>query len=135
MTRNRIHNVKILPLALDTKDGDSSLVMAPLSTGNSLCAAGYVRKVKTISMPTLLMEISEKEIDIVKMDIEGAEFPVISSLGKNVFNRVRQWIVECHRKGAEQKQIQQIFEDNGYRVKWFLENNNGLTDHVYAIKC
>lgn len=131
---NKVNNIQILPVALDVKDGIGSLALAPMSTGNSLHASGYTRKVKTIKLETLLANIGEKEIDLIKMDIEGAEFSVIKSLDSNVFHRVNRWIIECHKKGTPQEEVQSILESNGYQIKWLRDNNNGLTDHIYATK-
>jgi len=131
---NKVNNVRILPFALDTKDGDADLVLAPMSSGNSLHASGYTRKVKTIRLETLLADLCEREIDLIKMDVEGAEFSIINNLDKSVFYPVNKWLIECHKKGAPQRQLQAIFETNGYGVEWLRDNNNGLTDHIYAVK-
>ena len=106
----------------------------PMSIGNSLHATGYARRVKTIKLETLLTNIPEEEIDLIKMDIEGAEFSVIKSLDSNIFRRVSRWIIECHKKGIPQHEVQSILESNGYQIKWLRDNNNGLTDHIYASK-
>jgi len=131
---NKVNNVRILPLALDTKDGDADLVLSPMSSGNSLHASGYTRKVRTIQLETLLADHCEGEIDLIKMDIEGAEFSILNNLNKSVFQQVNKWLIECHKKGAPQRQLQAIFETNGYGVEWLRDNNNGLTDHLYAVK-
>jgi len=136
---NRIHNIEVLPYALDVKDGKGKLVIAPNSTGNALDITGYssgfTLEVKTRNLFTLISEIMESKIDLIKLDIEGSEFPVIQNLNNDVFEKVDRWIIECHRKDPkEQNDLQKIFEKNGYKVIWYKDNNQGLTDHIYSYK-
>jgi FkbM family methyltransferase len=44
----------------------------------------------------LMRELAERPIDVLKMDIEGAEIEVIDSLNDDVIKRVGQWTIEFH---------------------------------------
>lgn len=137
--KNNIQNIMVLPYALDVKDGKGRLAIAPNTTGNSLQRqehpVGFTLEVTTRKLSTLMKEIGESQIDLIKMDIEGVEFPIIKNLGDDVFDRVDNWIIECHIKDPnEQNNLQKIFEKHGYKVKWFRDNNEGRTDHIYSYK-
>jgi hypothetical protein len=41
-------------------------------------------------------EVAGKTVDLIKMDIEGAELEVIASLDDDVIKRVGQWTIEFH---------------------------------------
>jgi len=137
--KNKIENIKVLPFALDTKDGTGKLVIAPNSTGNALYSPGYSTGftvgVTTKKLATIISEVGESKIDLIKMDIEGREFSIIKSLDKDVFEKVDRWIIECHRKDSVlQRDLQKIFENNDYNVVWYRDSNQGLTDHIYSYK-
>jgi len=103
--------------------------------GHSLKEGGPGYNVQCFSLSSILDEIKEQYIDLIKMDIEGEEFPVIKNLNNDVFEKVDRWIIECHRKNPkEQNDLQKIFEKNSYKVMWYKDNNQGLTDHIYSYK-
>jgi len=130
---NNIENIIIFPNALDVNDGKVRLILAPNSTGNSIYSSGYSVDVNSISLQTLLSNIHESEIELIKMDIETAEFPIIRNCKREVFKKIKQWIVECHSNNPKElDEIQKIFEDNGFQTKWFKDNNQGKTNHVFA---
>lgn len=130
---NHIENIVILPNALDVKDGKVRLVLAPNSTGNSIYSSGYSLDVNAISLKTIISNVQESEIDLIKMDIETAEFPIIRNSKKEIFKKIKQWMVECHSNNQKElDDIQKIFEDNGYHIKWLKDNNQGKTNHIFA---
>lgn len=53
--------------------------------------------VPAVSLPTLFERLGVETVDVLKMDIEGAEYAVIEhGLQSGVFRRVRQLLVEFH---------------------------------------
>jgi len=132
---NNIENITILHNALDVNDGNVRLVLAPNSTGNSIYSSGYSVDVNSISLETLLSNIHESEIELIKMDIETAEFPIIKNCKRETFQKIKQWLVECHSSDSQKlDEIQKIFEDNGFQTKWFKDNNQGKTNHIFATR-
>jgi FkbM family methyltransferase len=53
-------------------------------------------EIKSLSLGTLLKRFDLKEIDLLKLDIEGAEFQLISSLDSDVLSSISQITVEFH---------------------------------------
>ncbi len=72
------------------------------------------------SLPTITKELGHHRIDLLKMDIEGAEYQVIANL-KNHSQRPRQILVEFHHRfpgvGLEKtRQAMRQLKDLGYRL-------------------
>jgi len=109
---NNLKNIEPIQAALDVKDGTTKLYVSHSTASHS----GY--KVKTISLKSLLDHIGEN-VDLIKMDIEGAEFNILRTLDKGMANQIRYWIVECHSpKKEDQDELEIIFRNNGYSVRW-----------------
>jgi FkbM family methyltransferase len=53
-------------------------------------------EVEVITLEQAVAESGFPRIDVVKMDIEGAEYPVLASADGALLGSVRHWIVECH---------------------------------------
>lgn len=67
-------------------------------------------KVQTKSLSTLLKEVGE--VDIAKMDIEGAETAVLKH-AEDCLDRVGTWIIEVRRPHVEE--VLKVLRERGYR--------------------
>ena len=89
----------ITPAALDAHDGRGMLHVSgnPEATGlfNPGSAAIGV-EVETISLATLMQRLGIAKVDILKLDIEGAEFDLIASTPDQILQRINQITVEFH---------------------------------------
>jgi FkbM family methyltransferase len=65
-----------------------------LSSDNPAVARPF--EVETISLPTLMNRLQVNHIDLLKLDIEGAEFEVIGTTPENVLRNVAQMTIEFH---------------------------------------
>ncbi len=52
--------------------------------------------VRTATMDEIIDLLDGKQIDLVKMDTEGEEYAIISSLSDRVFSSVNQFVIEFH---------------------------------------
>jgi FkbM family methyltransferase len=91
---------KILPLklAVSDKNGFTSLMKTKNSTTHSIVHAdNYVETetVKTISLDTLIRKLKLDSVDILKLDVEGAELLVLKSL-RNEAMKVKNIVLELH---------------------------------------
>jgi len=119
---NNLKNVQPLNLALDVKDGKSRLRLSPSFAGHSLNPGGIGYDVKCISLESLLNKIDEPLIDLIKMDIEGAEFRILRSANKEIFRRVKAWVIEIHStKDNDKYEIDNLFKNNGYETNWLKD--------------
>ena len=99
---NNIKNIEPIQAALDIRDGTTKLYVSHSTASHSIMRYGFGYKVKTISLKSLLSHIGEN-VDLIKMDIERAEYNIFRSLDKETVNKIRNWIVECHSTKKEER--------------------------------
>ncbi|MDC0449221.1 FkbM family methyltransferase [bacterium] len=88
--------------AVHTKDGHLTLYTTPYTPGHTayteLCRKGKKRvEVPCKSLKTLINEYHFNRIDLLKMDIEGAEYEVIFNLEDSILDQIKYIVVECHK--------------------------------------
>jgi FkbM family methyltransferase len=124
--------VKISPCAVGDKDRDEvRLYVGSHCGGHTLLAQRsspaprnqqkYI-KTRMMTLNTLLKDF--ESIDLVKVDVEGAEWSVLKG-AENIRNRIKSWIIELHGLGRKQE-MEKWFSDRNYRHKWIDRN------HLYA---
>lgn len=124
--------VKILPFAVGDEDRDEiELYFGSHCGGHTLSNSRgssppgnqqeYIRT-KMVTLNTLLKNYAS--IDLVKVDVEGAEWLVLQG-ANNASSKIKSWIIEVH--GLRKKEeIEKWFSDRSYRYKWIDKN------HMYA---
>jgi FkbM family methyltransferase len=85
--------------------------------------------VPSISINSILK--IEKEINLLKLDIEGSEFKVIENLNKEHFNNINQLFIEFH---ANSKPISEKLKNFGYNVEYKYSTENDIVGFIYAKK-
>jgi FkbM family methyltransferase len=89
----------ITPAALDARDGRGMLHVSENLEATGLFDAGSASigvDVETIALATLMQRLGITKIDILKLDIEGAEFDLIASTPDQTLQRISQITVEFH---------------------------------------
>ncbi len=89
----------ITPAALDAHDGRGMLHVSENPEATGLFDAGSATigvEVETISLATLMQRLGIGKIDILKLDVEGAEFDLIASTPDQILQRINQITVEFH---------------------------------------
>jgi FkbM family methyltransferase len=120
-------NLKFYPRV--RKDGSKSEVMYtmiadPASKGDAI-------DVPAFSLDSITSKLSHSHIDLLKMDIEGAEYEVLEGLLKSPI-KPRQLLVEFHHRfpgiGPEKTaDIIRRLRLEGYRIFAFSENNREVS--------
>jgi FkbM family methyltransferase len=85
--------------ALSAADGRATFHLSQNPEGSSLFdgdSSTTTIEVEEISLPMLMKRIGVEEIDLLKLDIEGAEFELIASTPDDVLRRIKQITVEFH---------------------------------------
>jgi FkbM family methyltransferase len=123
--RSRLRNVTVLPVAITLQEGTIRIGSTDHHLGNSVMhgnAEGV--PVQACRLDTLLSRQGVDEVDLLKVNIEGAEFDALTSLG-NATRRIRHIAVSCHdfiadRDGKENlrthARVKQWLGDSGFRI-------------------
>jgi FkbM family methyltransferase len=94
LNRNGASDVKVIDAAAWTSDGEASWFSEGIDGSKIISNHSEVKQsglVKTVDLRNFL----DQEIDLVKMDIEGAEFAVIPHLAGRLAS-VKNFSIECH---------------------------------------
>ena len=131
-------NLKFFPLGLTAKAGvvQFSVPIDPDEGSYSVVQGGVdVVSFECVDLPTIMSRNGDAYIDLLKMDIEGFEFDIVTQLlDQNI--PVRQLCVEFHRwlrPGATLKLIARLYRA-GYRIiyKQYGDYTFLLKDSRYA---
>jgi len=85
--------------------------------------------VQSITVNTILR--LEEKINLLKLDIEGAEFDVLKYMSKYEFNRIDQMFIEFH---ADPKIIESTLLENNYSVEYRDSDRDSFVGFIYAKK-
>ncbi|WP_321342088.1 FkbM family methyltransferase [Breoghania sp.] len=75
------------------------------------------------------------EIDLLKIDTEGQERPVLDGIGEDLWPKIRQLLVEVHRGPEELKAIREELEARGYETvigDHPMAQGGAAVFHIYA---
>lgn len=92
--------------------------------------------VTAITLEDAINLTGEQKIDLIKIDIEGAEFDIIKNTPNEVFNRVNSFIIEYHdflfmEGDAKVFGLERRLKDLGYNV---IKPNIPNTRYIFATK-
>jgi FkbM family methyltransferase len=95
----RLPRVEYIPCAVGAEEGVMTLYL-----GTSLCSSGYYPQVQEAgtcevrvqSLPSFLNERQIQLVDLVKLDIEGAELAILERLPSATLRSMKQITVEFH---------------------------------------
>lgn len=89
----------VLSAALGATDGEQAFVFSPNLEAGSIAkdadSAPSV-KVRTVSLLSVLRECVAERINLLKLDIEGAEFDLIRDTPDEIWSRIDQITIEFH---------------------------------------
>ena len=99
---------------------------------------GYI-DVPTIKWQDFLLKYGIDKIDLLKMNIEGAEKEIMHSIKD--FSIIKRFAISCHDFRANNNEgewfrtkdiVVKVLEDNGYKLKTFKYGINWADDWIYA---
>jgi FkbM family methyltransferase len=135
---NKLRNVTTLQLAVSDSDGSAFLTDRQNHLANKMERGGAIR-VKTRSLDSLLHEEGIASVDLVKVNIEGAEIaalqgaPLTLQIAKN-------WAIECHDFLAEtsddplrtSEPVIALLKQSGLQLRFRHEETGSKQYYVYA---
>ena len=118
---NNFQNVIPQNIALTDYEGFEKLYLSSSSVGHSLISQedknSYI-KVPVKTVDKLVEELNLKKIDIIKIDTEGSELPVLRGAEKTLkANPNIKIIVASYHYPSEVKEVCQFLNDRGFKTK------------------
>jgi len=110
-----------------------SLVSTPLHEERKLLSDEWVT-VDGVRLDTLIQQLDLSSVDLVKMDIEGAEYNVLTDSDLDL-TKVKAMIIEVHYpfNSPQSKAIISSLKSKGFQLYSFLGPDK-LRYHLYAAK-
>lgn len=130
---NELTNIKIIQKAIFTEDGNFPLFDNQNRTMRSLHQAVADPNLKpelvtTVTLETLFKDEKIDHVNLLKMDIEGSEIEVLSSLSfKAVADKIDTIVLELHAwSGRHPNQAKEALKNNGFEVSTIPNDANIL---------
>jgi len=83
------------------------------------------------SLSEIIDENFVKKIDLLKIDVEGAEWDVIAGMRDHHWSRVKQLVMETHNGIEDARRIESKLQEIGFETK--LEPGMAGVDHLFMI--
>jgi FkbM family methyltransferase len=115
----RARNVLALKYAISDKDGIFPFYIAIRRGYDSLIRRDEIEtegviECRTYTLATILKLFSLSKVDLIKVDVEGAEYMVLKG-AEPVIGKIKSWVVEIHDVTLKRKIIE-YFLSHGYKV-------------------
>jgi FkbM family methyltransferase len=123
---NQYRNVELLRLALADAEGVATLYLGKKSGWHSLIASpkqqragGGAIRVRTQRLDEVLVERNCDRVDLVKIDVEGAELDVLRGAERTLAgNRQLALLLEIHpSKGVDPGEVCNLLAENGFSLR------------------
>ncbi len=121
-------NVTILPYACWNTNSIQHLSLTGPSSRLSEREAPGTIEVKTVPMDEVVSE--SEEIELVKIDVEGAEYPVLQGMKRTLAKWKPRLIIEVHQWSGQGEEIESFLQNYGYQVRKIGAN---LIDYGYFL--
>jgi len=121
-------NITIIRMAVAAEEGTRQLgIMPQLSESKLLSQNSTKNGLTTVQATTLdLLLRPYQEIDLVKLDVEGAEYDVLEGATDSM-RKIRSWMIELHNQAGKSK-LQSYMATNGYNLIWLDQG------HLFAFR-
>jgi len=121
----RLQNVQCFQCAVSDQNGFANLYSGKRPDWHTLCfpLPKGKRRVKTLTLASIL---KGQEADLVKVDVEGAEWLVLTG-AESIVDKIKSWVVEIHDL-EEKRKFEKWFLSHGYFIQWIKAR------HLYAKK-
>ena len=118
ITYRKANNIKIIRMAVAAEEGTRQFGLMPQLSESKLLyqksAKGGLTSVQATTIDSLLQPY--EEVDLVKLDVEGAEFDALTGASDSM-NKIRSWLIELHDQ-EEKSKLQRHMTTNGYNLLW-----------------
>lgn len=111
-----------------TGDGAGASIHGQVD-GDRPRTGGSSVEVATVNMPALLARFAARSVDLVKLDIEGAERAVLERPDEWI-HAVKRFVIECHpEQGLSSSQVEAILRTFGFETEVYRPHYDLLYAH------
>ncbi len=93
---NHIKNVKIKNLAVWTEDTEKEFYFSEDSHNHSFYGEGEGKKLRCTCLESIFKKNRLEKVDLIKMDLEGAEFAIIENASLDLLKKIKTIFIEYH---------------------------------------
>jgi len=142
LVQNSIKNVIIHKMAIWSKNDDLELdfsLAEPLQIRSEVPSSDTAHshlRTRSISLFQALAENSIDHLDLLKIDCEGAEFPILLDAEPDLLPKIDRVIMEYHNGSLDHhhQELVELFSTNGYHVKVTPNIVHAELGYLYAEK-
>jgi FkbM family methyltransferase len=133
-------NVRAEPVAIWSKAGEIAIDTSPGEAvqfisreTNGLTAPGQVR-VASITLAQALERCGIERCDLLKMDCEGAEYPILFATPPETLQKVQRIVMEYHDNAGPytHADLERFLSQLGYRVRSYPNAVHAYLGYLYA---
>ncbi len=96
LKENHIKNVKIKNLAIWTEDTEKEFYFSEDSHNHSFYGEGEGKKLRCTCLESIFKKNRLEKVDLIKMDLEGAEFAIIENASLDLLKKIKTIFIEYH---------------------------------------
>lgn len=117
---NELSNVRLMPLAIGDRDAKATFALGESAYTGHLEDLSEVPEpthctVQVSTLDSLVERLELRSVDLVKIDVEGAESRVLSGAGECIARFRPRFIIELHTPEQDIR-VAQILRDSDYRL-------------------
>ncbi len=114
----RITNVRIIPIAISDREG-TDILLAGVFTGAHSFFRSHLTKSDSVTVRVATLDfLIGNPVDLVKMDVEGAEWKVLKGAEKSIRGgKVRRMLIEVHDV-ERRKEMEHYLRAREYETNW-----------------
>ena len=119
-------------LAIDTTIGEPGQFISQQAK-SGLPQNGKVL-VPSVSLAEVFSRLELDQVDLMKMDCEGAEYPVLFNASDEVLGRIQRMVMEYHDNVTEftHVDLERFLSDHGFQVQSFVNPVHDYLGYLYA---
>ena len=140
---SKVENVYPIRAAIADQSGEADLYLSR-AENHSLFREGdgpvETEKVRSITLDTLLQEQDIEDVDLLKLDCEGAEYPILLDAGAALLDRITTITIEFHdlkRQDFTGLTLARHLKEHGFQIAKFTHgptNQNQNYGYLIATK-
>ena len=139
---NGWENVRVLRAAVTgLEEGKVKLYLARSSSRNSILGKDVVSdenlqdfvEVENISLENVIGDL--ENVDLLKLDCEGAEFAIIKNTNQSIFSKIQKMVLEYHAKPQDESLSELISKlDSIFQTVTVIHKPNTSLGYIYVKK-